>query len=674
MLWSERLDRLDLAIRAYEELGRREPRNMAVLDALARIHSRSGEAKELASVMKRMVMAEPSPPKQIDLLFRLGTLAEETLADKQLAAQCYGEVLARKPDDEDAIKFLGKVLTESERWPELASLIVREIQLADSNGRHEEMYDLMVRLGRLRLSRLRDPRGALDIFEDVLRRKQGHAGAIGALEEMARSDSPLRGEAAEALEPIFTSGGDHLRLVQMLESRASTEAVAEERAALLRKVAKLYAGPMQNADLAFVSASRALRELPDEEASLTLAVTLSDRASHGGEELAALLDEILPRASEDEARVAILRALGRAQERLGHRAEAVDAWRRVLETVPSDSEAMGCLVELYQAAGRAPELLEIYKRQLAISEDVAVRAALLFQVAELQDRALHDTVGAMATLRRLLELKPDDAQALEKLDALCEKQERWPELADVIGRRLALPGGDLDLDLRTRLAVVRETRLLDKYGALDLYGQVLTAQPKHSGALAQLEAWAQREPQNKPLVEVLLAAFRAAGRAGEAPRAHRAPRRRLGGPLRAQAAPGGAGQPAGDGEGPGRPLRRPVPGLPGGPERLCPPRPAEQGRRRGPHLRRARPAVRGGASPHRRDERTRRPCSSSWAASTSSISPTPPGPSRSWSAPASWTPRSRSPRSPPWPASTGRRGGATAWSRAWTSWRSSPRT
>ena len=138
-------------------------------------------------------------------------------------------------------------------------------------------------------------------------------------------------------------------------------------------------------------------------------MTLSDRASHGGEELAALLDEILPRASEDAARVAILRALGRAQERLGHRAEAVDAWRRVLETVPSDSEAMGCLVQLYQAAGRAPELLEIYKRQLAISEDAAVRAALLFQVAGLQDGALHDTVGAMATLRRLLELKPDDA-------------------------------------------------------------------------------------------------------------------------------------------------------------------------------------------------------------------------------------------------------------------------
>src|SRR4029453_17139409 len=98
------------------------------------------------------------------------------------------------------------------------------------------------------------------------------------------------------------------------------------------------AGPMQNPDLAFVSASRALRELPDEEASLTLTVTLSDRAAHGGEELASLLEEILPRASEDAARVAILRALAMAQEKLGHGVQGIDAWRRGLEARPSDSD------------------------------------------------------------------------------------------------------------------------------------------------------------------------------------------------------------------------------------------------------------------------------------------------------------------------------------------------
>ena len=208
--------------------------------------------------------------------------------------------------------------------------------------------------------------------------------------------------------------------------------------------------------------------------------------------------------------MSILRALGKTQEGLGHTKEGIEAWRRLLELVPSDVEALGSLARLYQGAGRAPELLEIYRRQLSVAEDPAVRAALLFEIAGLQDSALNDTVGAMSTLRRLLELKPDDAKALERLDAFCEKQERWPELADVLTRRLALPGGDLDLDLRFRLALVRETRLLDKLGALELYGQILAAQPRHPGTLAQLEAWTQREPQQKPAVDVLLGAYRTA--------------------------------------------------------------------------------------------------------------------------------------------------------------------
>jgi tetratricopeptide (TPR) repeat protein len=596
VLWGERLERLDLAARAYEELARREPKNVQVLEALARIHGRTGDARELASVMKRMVMAEQSPPKQIDLLFRLGTLAEETLADKQLAAQCYGEVLARKQDDENAIKLLGKVLTESERWPELASLIVREIQLAEAAGRQEEMFDLMVRLGRLRLTRLRDPRGGLDIFEDVLLRKQGHAGAIGALEEMARSDSPLRGEAAEALEPIFTSGGDHLRLVQMLESRASTEPVAEERASLLRKVAKLYAGPMQNPELAFVSASRALRELPDEEASLSLAVNLAERAE-GGDELAGLLEEILPRTSEDNARGAILRALAKTQETLGHAKEGIEAWRRLLELVPSDAEALGALARLYQAAGRAPELLEVYRRQLSVSEDPAVRAALLYEISGLQDGPLHDR-GAMSTLRRLLELKPARRWSgwMPSARAGAGRAGRRPHpAAGAPGRRPrprpALPPGGRPRDAASRQAGSPRALRADPRRAAEAPRGTRPAggvDPARAAAEGRSGRAAHRLPDR--------------GRCPEARRAPRPPHRRLARSLRAQAAPGRAGRAARGGARPGGGLHRDPPRALRRSQRRLAPTPAGAHRRSGPGPRAAGPRLRGGATPHRRDQ------------------------------------------------------------------------
>src|SRR5207247_2455803 len=111
---------------------------------------------------------------------------------------------------------------------------------------------------------LSDPRGALDLFQELLKRRPGHAGAVGTLEEMARSDSPLRGEAASALEPVFATGGDHLKLVQMLESRVSAEPSPQERAALLLKISGLYAGPLKNAEMGFLAATRALKETPSD--------------------------------------------------------------------------------------------------------------------------------------------------------------------------------------------------------------------------------------------------------------------------------------------------------------------------------------------------------------------------------------------------------------------------
>ncbi|OJH38275.1 tetratricopeptide repeat protein [Cystobacter ferrugineus] len=508
-IYDGRLKRYDLAVRALEEVSRRDPKNKQVLESIARVHRRTGANRELAMVMRRQVAAEPSVPAQVNLLFELAHLAEETLGDKALAAQTYRDVLERRPEDANAFKLLGRVLTQMERWPELAQHIEREIQLTDARNAQEEGSELRVRLGRLKFSRLDDPRGALELYQEVLRRRAGHAGAVGALEEMARSDSPLRGQAALALEPVFAAVGDHLKQVQMLESRVSAEPVPQERAALLRRIAETYAGPLENAEMAFLSATRALRELPDEPRTLELCLSLVDKAG-ALEELAAILSETAPRAG-DTARAELYRALARLQARLGEDDESLASWRKVLTLLPTDTEALDSMARMVADQGTPQELLEVLRRQLASAEESARRAQVLLQIAALQDEKLHDGLGALATLRRLLDVKPDDAAALARMDGLCQKLERWPELADVLARRIALVTPEEGLELKFRLAVARETKLLDKAGALALYGEVLSIQPNHLGTVGRLEALVGREPQNLLAVETLLNAFRASG-------------------------------------------------------------------------------------------------------------------------------------------------------------------
>jgi tetratricopeptide (TPR) repeat protein len=510
MLYGDRLERPDLAARAWNEVLSRDPKNVFVLDALARLHRKTSSFKELSVVMRRQLGLETNLTAQINLLYELANLAEETLTDKGLAAQCYAEIIERKPEDTNAIRFLGRVLSETERYPELATLIGREVQLAETRGATEEALELMVRLGRLKLTRLGDPRGALSQFQEVLRRKPAHAGAIGALEEMARSDNPLKGEAAATLEPVFAGEGEHLKLVQMLESRVEAEANPQERVSLLRKVAEVYSTQMANPEMAFLAAARALRELPDDERALELVLSLFGPADTH-DEMMALLVEVSPRASVDSSRANLYRALARLQAQNDEAEESVESWKRVLELSPTDPEALDQVGRLLGRQGRVPELIEILKRQLAVAEDTNRRATLMFQIGVLQEEQLKDGVGALTTFRRLLELKPDEPAALERMDRLCEAQERWPELADILVRRLKVTQGDVQLQLKYRLGLVRETKLLDKPGALDLYTELLAHDPRHAGALPRMEALVAREPQNLPAVEVLLHAYRAAG-------------------------------------------------------------------------------------------------------------------------------------------------------------------
>lgn len=509
-VYGDRLSRLDLAARAWNEVLARQPKDMFVLDALGRIYRRTSQFKELAIVMRRQLALETNPTVQVNLLFELANLAEETLSDKGMAAQCYQAILEKKPEDPNAIKFLARILAETERWPELATLLGREVQLAEGRGREEEALELMVRLGRLKLTRLGDPKGALTTFQEVLRRKPAHAGAVGALEEMARSDNPLKGEAATTLEPVFAKEGEHLKLVQMLEARVAAEPQAGERAALLRKMAEVYAQQMDNPEMAFVAAARALRELPDEAKNLELA-QLFFKAADAEDEMIALLSEVAPRASDDAARANLYRALARLQAMADEEEAAVEAWKRVMEISPTDSEAMQQIGTLLARQGRVHELLDVLKRQLTVEEDTERRVGLLFQVGVLQEEQLKDPASAIATFRRLLELKPEDPNGLERMERLCEAQGRWPELADVLGRRLKLVSPDEQPQVAHRLGVVRETRLLDKSGAIELYADLLAKNPNHPGALARMEGIVQREPQNQHAVEVLAQAYRAGG-------------------------------------------------------------------------------------------------------------------------------------------------------------------
>ena len=95
---------------------------------------------------------------------------------------------------------------------------------------------------------------------------------------------------------------------------------------------------------------------------------------------------------------------------------------------------------------------------------------------------------AIDTYQRVLELDPDDIEALGRLDALHVASGNWNELLSVLTQEAELTGDAGEaLSFQYRIAELYEKRLDDVHRAVDLYQEILGIQTAHEPTLAALE-------------------------------------------------------------------------------------------------------------------------------------------------------------------------------------------
>ncbi|MBI3180785.1 MAG: tetratricopeptide repeat protein [Myxococcales bacterium] len=499
-LYEGELGRPDLAAQALEEVLRRASGDRDALSALARLARQASDWRRLASLLERLAKVEPSEDERISFLLELAVLCDERLSDKAASARYCRAVLELRPGHPDAAELLSTQLFESGQFDELAALLERRISLAPGGGGTE----LRTRLARLEARQRARPERAIALAEEVLRQKPAEPGAMRVLEEVMRSQAAGRAWAGSILEPIYAQAQRHDALVEALEAQLSEEPEPAARVALLERIGELHAGPLLSPLAAYQAAARALKELPDREESLAGCVSLAAAAGKRAE-LAGLLEE-LASPPGGAARPGLRACRARLLEELGRAAEAIDSWQTVLAFKPADPEALERVSALLERESRWGELLEVLRRRAELAEGDE-EAGLLLRAAALQQDRLGDGEGALATLRRLLELRPRDGAALERMDRLCQSQERWPELESVLRARLEGCPPPARGELQLRLADLLELRLAKRDAAVEQYSQLLAKEPGHEKARARLEEILAAGP-HQAAAAALLDAFR----------------------------------------------------------------------------------------------------------------------------------------------------------------------
>lgn len=141
-------------------------------------------------------------------------------------------------------------------------------------------------------------------------------------------------------------------------------------------------------------------------------------------------------AAEARKTLTVQQALshGFALQTAGRRDEAEAVYRRILETVPNQPDALHLLGVARRQSGNPEEAIELIQQAIAANPKNPTYVSNLGTAYEAAGRE----EDALAAYRRAAKMKPDFAESFHKLGMLLHRMEKRPEAAEALTRAVVL--------------------------------------------------------------------------------------------------------------------------------------------------------------------------------------------------------------------------------------------
>lgn len=481
----------DTSLQCMNEALQLQPDNADVKELLTHLEQIQVHWEQI--VDKYIEEAEATTePKLATTLYRA---AAETIARYNPGAPEVESHL-RKALEVDAKNYraalqLARLLGDSERFDELQAHLQSCIEVAD---KADIRIACWIRLAELGQGPLADAELATTAMQHVIADEPGNSRAIGFLANAYEEQENWPAAVslyANALKNKRRSGSaeteiDMLIQIGMLHWQRLGDAEAgEEYFARLRKLAPAHRVQLDFYKEYYVQTEQAgkLMQLY-RQALKSVGTTDPDRKQELMVELAQL-----------------------SEGSMDNPEKAIDSWKSILRSDPSNMEASESLRRLYERTGKWNALLDLIKDQVEKlpADDVDGRVQGLLEVVEIYRDRLNLDVMVINTYNSILTLEPSN---LDVLDALAEKYRelgRWNDLIAVLSRKAHLE--TLGLDVRAALLSEVAALWIDRFGnyaqAIKPLEELLAMDGAHPEALSRLKEIYTRRRQWRALIELL---------------------------------------------------------------------------------------------------------------------------------------------------------------------------
>ncbi len=486
-LWAGSLRQPERAVPLLTRIREADPDDGSVFVALESALTQAEMWPDLLAAYWREIDNALDEDRQMELLRRAATLAQELLEDPNEAGRAFQRMLELRPDSELARTRLENIYETTERWPELVDLLRDRVPLVEGTEAQNGVY---ARIADVQARRLEDPDGAVDTIETMLAQVQDDPEAVVRLEGIAEAHRALRPRTLAILRPIYERQGNVRRLVEVDEWQLGHTEDPTERHGLYREMAALLQRTGDHNVVAFQTLCRALAEPGPEDALRGLDAEVT-RVADVLEMQAALADAVVAAAdsdklaSDEDRRIHLLNWGARLLQKQSDFAASVDVLQKALDLRAEDDKALSLMDAAAVALGDHERLDGVLVTRATIATDDDTRVQLLRRRAQLLSDVLVRDEDAEGVWKEVLELRPSDREALERLTARYQATAAAPELAEILERRIdTTDDEDERRDLRLQLSNLQRDALQDRAAQIDTLRNLLVERPQDDEALA----------------------------------------------------------------------------------------------------------------------------------------------------------------------------------------------
>ncbi len=163
-LATEKLDDHPMAIQAYEEAIKLEPKDRPTLHKLLPHYQATEQWPEVVDVISRILETQPDPLGSARLHKSAGIIYRDKLDDKERSVECFNAALDANPDDHDVFVTLVELLSAAEDWENLERNYRRMLERV-RGGRKDRGAELWHALGELFFYQNKDFSSAIEAFK-----------------------------------------------------------------------------------------------------------------------------------------------------------------------------------------------------------------------------------------------------------------------------------------------------------------------------------------------------------------------------------------------------------------------------------------------------------------------------------------------------------------------------